>query len=78
MEGDLSEGRDVRELFLDPIFVGFHGIETEFVESRMGYLEGLGAPVLPESLFEAQLKRRLGQFPLFLEDERRLWDARGD
>lgn len=67
-------GRDDRDLFVDPVFVGFHGIETSFFEEHMGVVESLGVPVSPASLFEAQLELRTGSFPTFLRDEMRVWE----
>jgi hypothetical protein len=43
-----------------PIIVGFHGAGTTFKEDEVQILESLGTPVKPESLFEEQLKLRLG------------------
>ncbi|GGZ81764.1 hypothetical protein GCM10007028_19230 [Algibacter mikhailovii] len=43
-----------------PIVVGFHGSDTTFKENEIQILEGLGTKVKPESLFEEQLKLRLG------------------
>ena len=49
--------------FVPPIIVGFHGSGTTFKENEVQVLESLGTPVTPESLFEAQLKQRLGELP---------------
>jgi hypothetical protein len=46
-----------------PIIVGFHGSGTTFKEDEVQILESLGKPVKPESLFEEQLKLRLGKLP---------------
>jgi hypothetical protein len=46
-----------------PIIVGFHGSGTTFNENEVQILESLGKPVQPESLFEEQLKLRLGKLP---------------
>lgn len=51
-----------------PIIVGFHGSGTTFKEDEVQILESLGTPVQPESLFEAQLKLRLGKLPKWIED----------
>ena len=53
--------------FLPPIVVGFHGEATTFDESQMLVNSSNGIPVNPESLFEAQLKERLGAVPAWLE-----------
>ncbi|TYA74665.1 DUF4955 domain-containing protein [Seonamhaeicola marinus] len=51
-----------------PIIVGFHGSGTTFKEDEVQILESLGTPVKPESLFEEQLKLRLGKLPKWLDD----------
>lgn len=49
-----------------PIIVGFHGSGTTFKEDEVQVLESLGEPVEPASLFEAQLKNRLGELPKWI------------
>ncbi|GAA4232828.1 hypothetical protein GCM10022291_08420 [Postechiella marina] len=49
-----------------PIIVGFHGSGTTFNKDEVQVLESLGTPVKPESLFEEQLKLRLGKLPEWL------------
>ncbi len=51
-----------------PIIVGFHGAGTTFKKDEVQILESLGTPVNPESLFEAQLKLRLGNLPKWIKD----------
>ncbi len=51
----------------DPIIVGFHGAATTFKAGQVKYLESLGREVFPESLYEAQLKLRLGKLPVWIE-----------
>ncbi|WP_111706825.1 DUF4955 domain-containing protein [Lutibacter citreus] len=46
-----------------PIIVGFHGAGTTFNKDEVQITESIGAPVKPESLFEEQLKLRLGKLP---------------
>ena len=53
--------------FLPPIVVGFHGQPTTFDESQMTVNSSNGIPVNPESLYEAQIKERLGAVPAWLE-----------
>ena len=53
--------------FYPPIIVGFHGVGTTFDESQVQYIESQGKKVEPESLFEAQLKYRLGKVPEWLD-----------
>ncbi|TKG95524.1 DUF4955 domain-containing protein [Puteibacter caeruleilacunae] len=52
--------------FYPPIIVGFHGGGTTFKSEHVQYIESLGKPVNPESLFEAQLALRLGKLPQWL------------
>lgn len=49
-----------------PIIVGFHGAGTTFKKDEVQVLESLGTPVKPESLFEEQLKLRLGKLPKWI------------
>lgn len=51
-----------------PIIVGFHGAGTTFKEDEVQIIESLGKPVEPESLFEEQLKLRLGKLPTWIEE----------
>ncbi|MCB0451044.1 MAG: DUF4955 domain-containing protein, partial [Confluentibacter sp.] len=59
---------------VNPIVVGLHGSETSFEKSNVGYLESLGAPVFPESLYEAQLKHRLGNLPEWVGESLKVWE----
>lgn len=52
--------------FLPPVVVGFHGQNVDFDEEQTKYIESNGTPVQPESLYEAQLERRLGAVPGWL------------
>ena len=55
--------------FVMPGFVGFHsrrGTPTTFVREQVLFDESHGRPVYPESLYEAQLERRLGHLPEWL------------
>ena len=53
---------------MPPVIVGFHGATVTFDESpeQLKYLESNGAKVEPESLYEAQLRERLGYVPAWL------------
>lgn len=53
---------------MPPIIVGWNGISVPFdtSENQIKYYESLDAPVSPNSLYEAQLKRRLGYVPGWL------------
>lgn len=51
---------------LPPIIVGFHGEPANFVDNQVKLDENNGVPVLPESLYEAQLEKRLGSVPAWL------------
>jgi len=50
-----------------PIIVGFHGAGTTFKEQDVDIVESLGKRVSPESLWESQLKLRLGKLPKWIE-----------
>ncbi len=52
--------------FVMPIIVGFNGEDCSFAERQMRLLFSNGVPVNPESLYEAQLKNRLGAVPAWL------------
>ncbi len=52
--------------FLPPVIVGFHGEPATFDESQVKLLESNGTAVAPESLYEQQLKARLGALPAWL------------
>ena len=52
--------------FMPPVIVGFSGEAVTFDETQMKRLEGNGTSVTPESLYEAQLERRLGYVPAWL------------
>ncbi len=56
--------------FVPPIIVGFHGAGTTFKASSVAYQESIGKAVEPESLFEAQLKLRLGELPEWIVELR--------
>ena len=51
--------------FLPPVVVGFHGQSVTFNE-QTEYIESNGTPVQPASLYEEQLKKRLGYVPGWL------------
>ena len=51
---------------MPPIIVGFHGTSITFDETQIKRLESQGTAVEPASLYEAQLKRRLGYVPAWL------------
>lgn len=53
---------------LPPVIVGFHGQPITFDESenQIKYLESNGSAVTPYSLYEAQLRERLGYVPAWL------------
>ncbi len=52
--------------FLNPIMVGFNGASVTFDSSQLLYEESTSAAVYPESLYEAQIERRLGSLPSWL------------
>lgn len=53
---------------LPPIIVGFHGEPANFVDEQVKLDENNGVPVLPESLYEAQLEKRLSHVPAWLKE----------
>lgn len=53
---------------MPPTVVGFHGKNVKFKEEQMKLNESQGTAVLPASLYEAQLSRRLGSTPQWLTD----------
>jgi hypothetical protein len=53
-----------------PIIVGFHGSGTTFNKDEVQTVESLGTPVKPESLFEEQLKLRLGRLPKWIKSNK--------
>lgn len=57
---------------LPPTFVGFHGKNVSFKEDEMKLNENQGKEVLPGSLYEAQLTRRLGNTPQWLIDAKNI------
>ena len=52
---------------LPPVIVGFHGDPVKFVQEQVKLDESNGVPVEPQSLYEAQLERRLGGVPAWLK-----------
>ena len=52
---------------LPPVIVGFHGDPVKFVQEKVKLDESNGMPVEPQSLYEAQLERRLGSVPVWLK-----------
>lgn len=52
---------------MPPTIIGFHGDPIVFDESQVKYIESNGQKVEPESLYEAQLKLRLGEVPAWLK-----------
>lgn len=57
---------------LPPTLVGFHGKNVSFKEDEMKLNENQGKEVLPGSLYEAQLSRRLGSTPQWLIDAKNI------
>ena len=49
------------------MIVGFHGDGLNFLQEQVRLDEGHGMPVEPESLYEAQLEKRLGFVPGWLK-----------
>ncbi len=59
---------------VNPTVVGMYGSTTTFNLKNIGYLESLGQAVFPESLYEAQLKFRLGKTPKWISESRKEWE----
>ncbi|QZE12858.1 DUF4955 domain-containing protein [Halosquirtibacter laminarini] len=57
---------------LPPTIVGFHGAGTTFKSSQVKIDESHGTPVKPESLYESQLKLRLGELPEWLVELKKI------
>lgn len=53
---------------MPPVIVGWKGLPVRFdtSEGQVKYVESLGMPASPNSLYEAQLKHRLGYVPAWL------------
>ena len=68
-------GASARDRFVQPIVVGFHGDPVVFNKDHLEVLESQGSPVEPQSLFEAQLTLRMGQFPAFYQNLIDKWAA---
>lgn len=56
-----------------PNYIGFNGVMSTFNEDHLGLVESYGAPVEPESLYEAQLALRLGAAPAWVADDKAEW-----
>lgn len=56
--------------FLPPVIVGFHGEKCDFDSSQLLRDDNHGEIVAPESLYEAQLRKRLGYVPSWLSSIR--------
>jgi hypothetical protein len=61
--------------FVKPLFVGLHGKPVALKEDSVEANECPGAPVTPESLYEAQLALRLGKLPDWVEPARKEWEG---
>lgn len=61
-------GNDYWKIY-PPIVVGVNGVDSDFFtdeENQLTYEESTGIKVTPESLYEAQLQKRLGYVPAWL------------
>jgi len=67
-----EKGKEAK--FVKPLFVGLHGKPVKLKEDSVEANECPGAPVTPESLYEAQLGLRLGKLPDWVGLTRRDWD----
>lgn len=76
-------GKNDRDMYwgfavVNPVIVGLHGSVTTFNEDNVGYLESLGDPVLPASLYEAQMKFRLKNTPDWIPKALKEWQSMQD
>jgi hypothetical protein len=60
--------------FVKPLFVGLHGKPVKLKEDSLEANECPGAPVKPESLYEAQLALRLSKLPDWVASARKEWE----
>jgi len=67
-----EKGKEAK--FVKPLFVGLHGKPVKLREDSVEANECPGAPVTPESLYEAQLGLRLGKLPDWLGSARKEWE----
>jgi len=61
--------------FVKPLFVGLHGKPVVLTPEALGANESPGQAVIPESLYEAQLKLRHGVLPPWVVSARSEWDT---
>ena len=61
--------------FVKPLFVGLHGKPLELKAESVADNESPGAPVTPESLYEAQLELRLGKTPEWVGKTKTEWES---
>lgn len=67
-----EKGKEAK--FVKPLFVGLHGKPVKLKEDSVEANECPGAPVTPESLYEAQLELRLGKLPDWVGLARKEWE----
>ena len=67
-----EKGKEAK--FVKPLFVGLHGKPVKLKEDSVEANEYPGTPVSPESLYEAQLKLRLGKLPDWVGMARKEWE----
>jgi hypothetical protein len=67
-----EKGKEAK--FVKPLFVGLHGKPVKLKEDSVEANECPGAPVTPESLYEAQLALRLGKLPDWVGSARKEWE----
>ena len=67
-----EKGKEAK--FVKPLFVGLHGKPVALKEDSVEANECPGAPVTPESLYEAQLELRIGKLPDWVGLARKEWE----
>lgn len=65
---DKKWGREVK-----PLVIGWHGSPTTFKQDTCESVESLGTPVIPDSLWAAQLALRLGKLPDWIARAQAEW-----
>ncbi|WP_342118088.1 DUF4955 domain-containing protein [Pseudoduganella sp. OTU4001] len=60
---------------VNPVLVGYVGPYSEVNMANIGLVESMGRHVAPESLYEAQLEKRLGKVPAWLLTAKNEWAA---
>jgi hypothetical protein len=71
---NLYEAKRGTAKYVKPLFIGLHGEPVVLTPEALGGDESRGQTVAPESLYEAQLERRRGKLPAWVDLARREWE----